>query len=177
MKFNNGIQRRYESILRFSIGHFIFFFSPFLFNTYRYSLTLSLNSSYYCIYLVSEDNTDVYFIALRTYSDFSILLLRLRPVVVRPRPIRAEKAELIGRFRYIYIYFFFFAFFRLHSNIDSRSTKYLRELENSKLPLLRTNKVFHQSIYLSFEIRNLSNVSSVLFRAYLELTLIFCKKK
>lgn len=97
------------------------------------------------------------FIALRTYSDFSVLLLRLRPVVVRPRPVRAEKAELIGRFRYIYLDIYIFLPFlfvsTLYSSADSRSTKYL----DSKLPPFRTSRSIRCLYSMT---KNLISVSS-----------------
>lgn len=42
---------------------------------------------------------------------FAPVLSRLRPAVVPSRPVRAEKTQLIGRFRYTYIYIYIYISF------------------------------------------------------------------
>lgn len=80
----------------------------------------------------SEDNTDVYFIAARTYSDICSCFVAFTS---RRRSFSSCSGGKNGADRtfpiylhiHIYIYFFFIPCFvsTLYSNVDSRSTKYL----------------------------------------------------
>lgn len=96
----------------------------------------------------SEDNTDVYLIARRTYSDISACFVAFtsrRPSFSSCSGGKnaADRTFPIYLHIHIYIYFFSIPCFvsTLYSNVDSRSTKYLES--NIRNCSFRARDKFH----------------------------------
>ena len=61
---------------------------------------------------------------------FAPVLSRLRPAVVPSRPVRAEKTELTGRFRYTYIYIYIYISFSFLASSQLYTRTSIRVAQN-----------------------------------------------